>query len=194
MCRLFVSSSKGLREIKPRQRPPAYRLTGFYATPEAQQVYYQQTTDAHTQPTIHPLNHPSAHSPKHPFTHPSIHPPISSSIHPPIHPPIPIHPNNPPSIHLSIHHPSVRPNASHQSAESSPPTTGSYRNTIIPQRLCLHDSNFMTHLQYKVRNYPILWWTSFVGTALTYRPMHNKETTCSGLKLPDQQQTLLAYC
>src|SRR6218665_3282898 len=37
---LFVSSSMGLREIKPRQRPPAYRLTGFYATPEAQQVYY----------------------------------------------------------------------------------------------------------------------------------------------------------
>src|SRR6218665_3481834 len=103
--------------------PTADRLTGFYATPEAQQVYYQQTTNTLIHPIMHPITHPSnltcVHSPTHPFTHPIHSPPIHSptpSIRPPhsftnssIHPSIYlIHLLHPP-IHPPIHlpHPST---------------------------------------------------------------------------------------
>src|SRR6218665_2627189 len=74
-------------------RGPSLLAYGLYATPVAQQVYYQQTTNTHIHstmhPIIHPSHHPSAHSPTHLFTHPFIHPPIRSptntSTHIPFH-------------------------------------------------------------------------------------------------------------
>src|SRR6218665_3141265 len=121
-CLLAVAWAYG-RLIHARG-PTAYRLTGFCPTPEAQQVYYLQTTNTHIHPTmhptIHPFNHPSVHSPTHPsipsihsptlsFIHPSVHPPIRSSTHPFIHPSIlsihsfilaTLHPPTPPSTHV----------------------------------------------------------------------------------------------
>jgi len=92
--------SLGLREIKPRQRPPAFRLTGF--TPRqrpSRSTTNKQPTHTFTQPCIHTLIHTSIHPP-HPFTHPSthtsIHPPFHSVTHPFIHPSI--H-----SFHASLH-------------------------------------------------------------------------------------------
>src|SRR6218665_332393 len=132
MCWLFVSSSLGLREIKPRQRPPAYRLTGFYATPAGLLLTNKQRTHSTNQSciqssihsTIRTYTHPHIHSPNNSFTHPFIHPPsvrplthhsfIHSPskqpfIHPSAHPPSRPHihsstlPNNNPSIHPFIH-------------------------------------------------------------------------------------------
>src|SRR6218665_3986934 len=121
MCRSFVSSSLGLREINPRQRPPCRQAYGLYATPEAQQVYYQQTTNTHIRPITRPITHPSnltsVHSPIHPFTHLIHSTPIHSStqsihpLHPFTHPSI-IHPRIHQPIHPSISlihppHPSI---------------------------------------------------------------------------------------
>src|SRR6218665_3388684 len=98
VCGLIVSSSLGLRDIKPRQRPLPIGLRGFTLRQRTSK-FTTNKKPMHTlnqpciHPIIHPSNHPSVHSPTHPFTHPSVHPPI----HPPIH-----H-RNPQSTHPSVH-------------------------------------------------------------------------------------------
>src|SRR6218665_1668385 len=142
VCWLFVSSSLGLREINPRQRPPAYRLTGF--TPRqrpSRSTSNLQTTHTLNQPTmhliIHPFNHPSVHSPTHSFPplfiqppfhsstispsihHSSIHSPIQTTLYPSIRPSIlpfklPFnHPSKQPSIYPLIH-PRIHPSTQMQ--------------------------------------------------------------------------------
>src|SRR6218665_1928722 len=76
---------------------------GLYATPEDQQVYYQQThtfmqpcIESSIYPTIRPYTHPHIHLSTHSFTNPSVHPPryppTYSFNQPPIHP-LSIHPS-----------------------------------------------------------------------------------------------------
>src|SRR6218665_354998 len=103
VCWLTVSSSLGLREINPRQRPHClYRLTGF--TPRqrpSRSTTNKQPTHTHTfnQPCIHPSTQPSVR----PLTHIYLHPSIQPLIHPNTH--LSTRPNHPPSIHP----PSIRP-------------------------------------------------------------------------------------
>src|SRR6218665_3767670 len=112
VCWLIVSSSMGLREINPRQRPPAYiglRALRHARGPAGLLLTNNQHKYIHPtlHPTIHSSNHPFVHSPTHPFTHPSIHTFINTSIH--SHPSIlsihssilaTLHPPTPPSTHV----------------------------------------------------------------------------------------------
>src|SRR6218665_244980 len=116
MCWLIVSSSLGLREIKPRQRPPAYRLTGFLRharDPAGLLLTNKQRTHSTNHASNHPSIQPSVCTLTHTFIHPPIHSPTISFIHhPSVHSPTHsfIHPSKQLSIYPSTH-PSVRPNA-----------------------------------------------------------------------------------
>src|SRR6218665_3810388 len=145
----------------PYQPTPHPFAHGFYAMPEAQQVYYQQTTNTHMHSTNHASNHPSIqpsvralshrfkHPPFHsltirPSTHPLIHPIAHSnnpsSIHPLVH--TSIHPPIQTTFHLSID-PPIHPFTQMQPYFISPDRkiitsnhrTGSYRNALNTQRL-----------------------------------------------------------
>src|SRR6218665_2912519 len=84
---LFASSSLGLREYTPRQRPLAYKLTGF--TPRqmpSRSTTNKRPTHTFTQPSVrtvaHTSIHPPIHSPTHPFIHQYIHPHTHSHSYP----------------------------------------------------------------------------------------------------------------
>src|SRR6218665_2194265 len=82
VCGLIVSSSLGLRDIKPRQRPLPIGLRGFTLRQRTSK-FTTNKKPMHTlnQPCIHPIIHPTIR----PSTHPHTHSPICSSTHPSIH-------------------------------------------------------------------------------------------------------------